>query len=401
MLTTCLIVWPRRKLHVIQVRTVVVMRTVAEIVFHRPARRWKISHPVMKTPSKRTPGKKGLATPIVRNVHVAGVEVEVGVQRVIAPPMRSLPSLRKPSSMTNLSPMTMMGSGPVWPHLAAAPNAAQPPTAQQRIVDARAELLMIAAIVPRELRRRRRVDPSSDPAAIATKTQIARPGLLVQNVALAMMLTVPPAGNQSGEMRHDESPLAVGVTKKSKPRDLTVEVAMTDRPVMTVVLVMTAPHAGTLLNAAVMRPTRSLHGQLRHVLTAVNGMTVPHVVTRPIAVATGMRTPHDLPVPTPLVPSKAVAMIGLLAEIVMTGLPAGIVMIVLPAETVMTARPAETTPRVRIVAPERPRVAPSRASLPLPAAIGRRRTPKMTSPTRLALGPRRSMPRHGNMPSRC
>ena len=369
----------------------------------------------MKTLSKRTPGKKVPATLTVGNVHVAGVGDEVGVQRAIAPPRKRLLSLRKPSSMTNLSPMTMMDSGPVWPHLAAAPNAAQPPTAQQRIVDARAELLMIAAIVPRELRRRRRVDPSSDPAAIGTKAQIAQPGPLVRSVGLAMkqtdQLIVPPAGNPPDEltlvvmnhvvMNHDGSPLAVGVTKKSKPRDLTARRAMTDPPVMTVLLVMTAPHAGTLLNAGVTGPTPSPHGQLRHAPTAVNGMTVPLVVTRPSAAATVMPTPHDLPAPTPLVPSKAVAMIGLLAEIVMIAPPVGTAMTCPPVGTVMTGLLAETTPRVRIVDRESLHVDPSQVSRLRPAVTGTMRTPTTMTRNRPARSPRQSMPRLGNMPSRC
>ena len=296
-----------------------------------------------------------------------------------------------------------MDSGPVWPHPAAAPNAVQPPTAQQRIADARTVVLTIAATVPHELRKRRRAVPNSVPAATATKAQ---PGPLVRSVALAMMLTdqltALPAGNPSEEMTlgeihrvgmsHIVSPLDGAVTKRSKPRAQTAAVAMTDRPATTVVLAMTAPLVATLPNTDATRPTPSPHGQLRHAPTAVNGMTVPHVAIRLIAVATVMRTHLDQLVPIRSARNKGAATIGLRAEIVM---------IAPRAETAMTGQPTGTMPRVLIVDRERPRVVPSRASLPHPAAIGRRRTPRMTSPTRLAPSLRRSMPRRGNMPSRC
>ncbi len=415
LLTTSLIVWPRRKLRALPARTVAGTKTVAAIVFPHPGRRWKILPPMI-TPPERTPGKKVPATLNVGNVRVAGVGVAGGAQRAMVQPVRRLTSLPKQSSKTNLSPLTMMDSGQDWPPLAAALNADRSPTAPRPIEDVRIDLLRITATDPHELKKRRQADPINAPAAIGTKARI---GPLVPIVGLAMMpiapQTVPPAGNLPDEMmlvgmNHGESLLAVAATKKSKPHVLIVEVATTDRPAMIVLLVMTAPLVATLPNAAVTKLTPSPHALLQHVPTAVNGMNVPLVATRPSAAATVMPTHHNLPAPTPHVPSKAVAMIGLLAEIAMIALPVEIAMIALPVGTAMTDLPAETVtnglpvatpPRVRIVGRESLHVAPSQASRLRPAVTGTMRTPTTMTRNRPARSPRRSMPRRGNMPSRC
>lgn len=267
-----------------------------------------------------------------------------------------------------------------------------------RIEGVRIELLTIAVNVPPEPKKNRPADPSSVPAAIATKAQIAQPGPLARNVGLVVMRTdpqtVPPDGNPPEETtlvvtNHVVNPLAVAATKRSMPHAPTEEVAMIG---MIVLHAMIAPHAGTQLIAAGTRQTLGLRGRLHLAPHGVSRTTVPRVATRLNVAATVMRTPLDQPALTLHARSQAVAMIALRAEIVTTAPPTG---------TVTTVPPAVTMPHVRIVDQGCHRAAPNRASLPPRAVIGTRRGMITTKLTRPAPSLRRSMLLPGNMPSRC
>ncbi len=358
------------------------------IVFRQPRLRLMTSSPEMKT--RRT---KESPNPIVRAVPVADVVDEVAEQLGIARLTKRHRSRRTRDLRTSHWPMTTMASARVWPHHAAARNAAHRSSDRQRIVGGQNRAVPIEGTDPAARRRTPpRKTPPANPrhvlAGTATKAPTALPNPPARSGVRATSRIGPPVGMKVAEISLLGSPPHGVEMMKPRLRVRIAEIVTTDQHGMTEAVERIAPRIGNPQTGGAMPKPGPLAELLRVLIeTVANVMTVRPAGSRPNVVAKAKR--RDPRTRSP--PAQALRARTAVTATAMTDLPVVIGMIALPAVTRLP---------VQIVRRETALVARNQARRLRRVATGMRTMP-MRNVDPLAPSHRPWMPRLGNTPSLC